>query len=167
MNLSMKWIDEVRGNDSLRAVARRSGITSAKLIRQVNDDQLTFETVRAVSRAYERSVVSDLITIGHLTHEDAGVSGVERVLRAASDEQLVFEIGRRLDVTPASALFDSPVDEAIAKAGNVVRLPQTGGAVSALDLIDDAGSVEYQGQAADKGEHEADRQPAPGEHPND
>ncbi|WP_427870583.1 hypothetical protein [Leucobacter luti] len=166
MNIAMKWIDDVRGQDSLRAAARKAGVTAAKLIRQVNDDALAFETVRAVSRAYGRAVVNDLIATGHLTIEDAGVEGVERALQAASDEELVLEVGRRLDVTPASIMFDAPVDQAITSAGNVTRLRHTQG-LTADDLIDDAGNVEYYGQAAQTGEHEADRHTAADEAPED
>lgn len=125
MNQSMKWIDEVRGTDSMRGAARRAEITAAKLIRQVNDDQLTFETVRDVSRAYGRSVLADLVTMGMLTPGDVGVEGLERALQSASDEQLVLEVGRRLDVTPSSMLFDSPVDVAVERASNVTPLRQT------------------------------------------
>jgi len=124
MNQSIKWIDEVRGTDSMRGAARRAEITAAKLIRQVNDDQLTFETVRDVSRAYGRSVLADLVTMGMLTPGDVGVEGLERALQSASDEQLVLEVGRRLDVTPTSMLFDTPVDVAVERAGNVTPLRQ-------------------------------------------
>lgn len=61
----------------------------------------------------------------------------------------------------------SEVAEGIAIPDNVVRLPQTGGGITAMDLIDDVGVVEYHGQAAHKGEHEVDRHPAAGEHPDD
>lgn len=116
MNLSIQWIDEVRGNDSLRGAARKAGITSAKLIRQVNDDIVSFETVRDISRAYGRSVVSDLIRLGHLTPEDAGAEGLERVLRTADDEDLLLEIARRLDVTTIGTIFDKPMSEAVTEA---------------------------------------------------
>lgn len=116
MNDSIRWIDQVRGNDSLRGAARKAGVTSAKLIRQVNDNLLTFETVRDISRAYGRSVVSDLIATGHLTREDAGAEGLERVLLTATDEQLVLEVARRLDVSDVGTIFDKPVSEAVTDA---------------------------------------------------
>ncbi|MEJ6489758.1 hypothetical protein PQI23_08495 [Leucobacter sp. USCH14] len=77
-----------------------------------------------------------------------------------SGRTLMIELARR-----ARVAVEGPGEDAL--PDNVVRLPQTGGAVSALDLIDDAGVVEYHGQAADRGEHEADRHSAPGEHPDD
>lgn len=121
MNESIRWIDSVRGNDSLRGAARKAGITSAKLIRQVNDDLLTFETVRDISRAYQRSVVSDLIETGHLTREDAGTEGLERALRTASDEELVLEIARRLEVTDLGTIYDKPISQAVDSAERHLR----------------------------------------------
>lgn len=138
MNLSIQWIDEVRGNDSLRGAARKAGITSAKLIRQVNDDLLTFETVRDIARAYGRSVVSDLIRLGHLTPEDAGAEGLERVLRTASDEELVIEIARRLEVTSMGTIFDKPMSEAVTDA-TIHKFP--GPDVSALEEDEALGAV--------------------------
>lgn len=122
MNDAQKWIDQVRGTDSLRAAARRSGITSAKLIRQVNEDQLTFETIRDVARAYERSVLADLILLGHLTEADAGLEGIERALHSATDAQLVLEVSRRLEVAP-SMLWDAPISEAVDRADAIVHRP--------------------------------------------
>jgi hypothetical protein len=143
MNESIRWIDEVRGNDSLRGAARKAGITSAKLIRQVNDDLLTFETVRDISRAYGRSVVADLISTGHLSRADAGAEGVERVLRTASDEDLVLEVARRMEVTSIGTIYDKPISEAVTEAtihqmptrGNVPT-PDEDRALAASDDVD-------------------------------
>ncbi|KAA0961201.1 hypothetical protein FQ142_10180 [Microbacterium sp. ANT_H45B] len=44
-----KWLDAVRGSDSIRAVARKIGTTHATLNRQANDDSLSFELVRSIS----------------------------------------------------------------------------------------------------------------------
>lgn len=121
MNKAMKWIDEVRGSDSLREVARRTNLNQATLNRQVNLDMLTFETVRDVSRAYGRSVLADLIALEHLTESDAGIEGIGRALAAATDEQLVVEIGKRLDVTPSSLLWDAPVSDAVDRADATVH----------------------------------------------
>lgn len=122
MNESMKWVDEVRGVDSLREVARRLGTTHSTLARQINNDQLTFESIRDIARAYRRPVLADLIRLGHLSAEDAGLEGIERALSSATDEQLVVEIGRRLEVTPASIMWDAPVSEAVERAENVTRM---------------------------------------------
>ncbi|MFE2772249.1 hypothetical protein [Microbacterium resistens] len=122
MNDAIRWIDQVRGNDSMRGAARKAGITSAKLIRQVNDDMLTFETVRDVARAYGRPVLADLVAMGMLTPGDAGMGSVERALSAASDEQLVLEVARRLEVADIGTIYDKPVSEAVEEA-KVHRFP--------------------------------------------
>lgn len=103
-------------------VARRSQIPQPTLSRQINNDLLSFETVRDISRAYDRAVLADLIATGHLTTADAGIEGVERALSAATDEQLVVEIGKRLEVTPSSLLWDAPVSDAVDRAENVTRM---------------------------------------------
>ncbi|MFD4957105.1 hypothetical protein [Microbacterium sp. NPDC058389] len=130
MNLAMKWIDEVRGADSLREVARRARVHQATLSRQINLDQLTFESVRDIARAYERPVLADLIATGHLAPSDAGVGDIDTALRAASDEQVVLEIGRRLGVVELSPLFDAPISEAVERAGEVIHAPFGVGASS-------------------------------------
>lgn len=122
MNKAMEWIDEVRGTDSLREVARRTGLNQATLNRQVNLDQLTYESVRDIARAYGRPVLADLIALGHLTESDAGIEGVERALHSATDAQLVLEVSRRLDVAP-SMLWDAPISEAVERADAVVHRP--------------------------------------------
>lgn len=115
----MKWIDDVRGTDSLREVARRVGMNQGTLNRQVNLDQLTYETVRDVSRAYGRPVLADLVHMGHLHPTDLGTSAIENALRAATEEELVVELGRRLGIS-GSVLFDAPISQAMEIAENVV-----------------------------------------------
>ena len=79
--------------------------------------------------------------------------------REAAVDLVIETLGARLRVVSAAKPAELP--------SNVVRLPQTGGALTAEDLLDDVGTVEYMGQAADKGEHDVDRHPAVGEHPDD
>lgn len=162
MNESMKWIDTVRGADSIREVARKSGIPQPTLARQVNAGQLTFESTRDISRAYGRSVLADLVSVRHLTHEDVGIDGIDRALAAASDEQLVSEVARRLDIAPSSTMWDSPISQASEVSSNVVRGPQAW-----HDGIEDAGIAEPPlRHAADNGEHAVDRIPAVDEDPD-
>ena len=116
----MKWIDEVRGSDSIREVARRTGMNQATLNRQINLDMLTFETVRDISRAYNRAMLADLVTTGHLAVGDLGVDDIENALNAASDAQLVAAVADRLGVD--LGIFDKPITEAFAEASNVTTL---------------------------------------------
>lgn len=154
----MKWVDEVRGTDSLREVARRARVHQATLNRQINLDQLTFEMVRDIARAYDRPVLADLIATGHLAAADAGVGDIDTALRAASDEQVVVEVGRRLGVVELSPLFDAPISEAVGRAGEIIHAPfGVGGST------EDEPSVKQpparQRDAAKKGERKADQAP--------
>lgn len=149
MNTAMTWIDAIRGNDSHREVARKIGTTHSTLARQVNLNQLTFEIVRAVARAYNRPVVSELIATGLLTHEDAGIEGLERALQTATDAQLVLEVSRRLSSTSASTLWDAPISKAVSasakishmgdhRAGSAEELPAVAMIESNIPDVDEA-----------------------------
>ena len=116
----MNWIDGVRGTDSIREVARRAGLNQATLNRQVNLDAIGYDVVRDIARAYSRPVLSALVATGHLSPEDVGLGDVEAALSAATDEQLVLEVARRLDIPAASMLFDQPLSSATERAANNV-----------------------------------------------
>lgn len=103
----------------MREVARRVGMNQGTLNRQANLDQLTWEAVRDISRAYGRPVLADLVQLGHLRASDLGVSTIDTALRSATEAELVVEVGRRLGVG-GSVLFDSPISTAIAVTSNVV-----------------------------------------------
>lgn len=122
----MKWIDDVRGSDSIREVARRVGMNQGTLNRQVNLDQVSYDTVRDIAREYGRPVLADLVYLGHLSHDDLGVDDVASFLRSVTEEQLVYELGCRLGVS-GSILFDAPISAAVASASNIVhgRFPAT------------------------------------------
>ena len=130
----MSWIDSVRGTDSIREVARRAGLNQATLNRQVNLDVISYDVVRDIARAYQRPVLADLVATGHLSHEDVGLSDIESALHAASDDQLVMEIARRLDAPVVSSLFERPVSEAIETASNVHHLRPRNVSRSAEDM---------------------------------
>ncbi|GGH33930.1 hypothetical protein [Microbacterium album] len=133
VNVSMKWIDEVRGKDSIREVARRVGMNQGTLNRQINLDQLSFETVRAVCREYELPVIPALVSTGHLSREDAGIDAAATALRSATDEQIVEEVARRLRVSSMDTAYDVPVSEVL---GNVTHMrPNVGGNDQALGEV--------------------------------
>lgn len=119
MNDTTRWLDSVRGSDSIREVSRKIGTTHATLNRQAADDSLSFEIVRSISYAYGRPVLADLVATGHLAPSDVGFSEIENALHAATDEQLVLEVARRLNVKDIG-IFDAPISEAVTTASNVV-----------------------------------------------
>lgn len=122
MNDTIKWLDSVRGADSIREVSRKIGTTHATLNRQANEDSLSFEIVRSISYAYGRPVLADLVATGHLSATDIGFSAIENALHSATDEQLVLEVARRLEVTDLGTVFDKPISEAVAEA-TIHQLP--------------------------------------------
>ena len=119
MTTAMEWLDQARGEDSVREVARKIGTTHATLYRQASAGQLSFELVRDIARAYGRPVLAEIVANGHLTREEAGVTDAEALLRAVADDQLVMEIARRLDAPVVSSLFERPISEAFEVASNV------------------------------------------------
>lgn len=132
----MKWVDEVRGADSIREVARRSGINQATLNRQINLDVLSFESVRDISRAYDRVLLADLVATGHIAQSDIGTDDIANALYAASDAQLVAAVAMRLGVD--LSIFDKPITEAFSTASNITHLRPN---VTGIDQDDDERAV--------------------------
>lgn len=123
MSNAYEWLKATCGDDSYREIARRAQLSDSIISRQLSaTGVLSYEVALAVSREYGTSPVAALVANGHLTEAEAGIESVTSALQAATDEQLVVEIGRRLDVTPSSMLWDAPVSEAVERAENVTRL---------------------------------------------
>lgn len=132
----MKWVDDVRGTDSIREVARRSGINQATLNRQINLDMLSFDSVRDISRAYDRVMLADLVATGHLAPSDIGDDDIVNALDAATDAQLVAAVAHRLKVD--LSIFDRPITQAFADA-NVHQFPTRNVPAPSEDLGEVAG----------------------------
>lgn len=111
------WLKSTCGDDSYREIARRANLSDSIISRQIREDgSLSFEVAVAIARAYDSPVLAALLANGRLAPEEIGASGVEAALRSATEEQLVIEIARRLDIPGAHDLFDKPLDEAAADA---------------------------------------------------
>ncbi|MEV8023347.1 hypothetical protein [Microbacterium sp. NPDC080220] len=157
MNDSTRWLDDVRGKDSIREVARKVGTTHATLNRQANEDAMSFEIVRTISRVYGRPVLADLVRLGHLDQSDLGESDAATALRAAREEDLVAEVGRRLGLS-GSILLDLPISAAVA-ASNVVRGSFGGVGGDGQDEPDIKQPPAKQRTAAKKGTRKGDAAP--------
>lgn len=116
-----EWLKAIGATDSLRDTAEKAGLSHATLSRQITAGRFLIETAIALARAYETSPVAALVVNGHLTEEEAGLDAIEVALAAASDEQLVMEVSKRMGIAGASTLFDAPASEAARTAENVVR----------------------------------------------
>ena len=115
-----EWLKSIGATESLREIAARAGVSHATLSRQLTNGRFLIDTSIDLARAYGASPVAALVANGHLTDAEANLPELEVALGAATDEQLVVEIGRRLGVS-GSALFDSPLSAAVATANNVVH----------------------------------------------
>lgn len=114
-----EWLKSIGATESLREIAARAGVSHATLSRQLTNGRFLIDTSIDLARAYGASPVAALVANGHLTDAEANLPELEVALGAATDEQLVVEIGRRLGVS-GSVLFDSPISAAVATASNVV-----------------------------------------------
>ncbi|MBN9210763.1 MAG: hypothetical protein BGO45_10845 [Microbacterium sp. 71-36] len=159
-----EWLKAIGATESLRDIASRSGISHATLSRQITNGRFLIETSLELARAYDASPIAALVANGHLTEEEAGISGIDVALSTATDEQIVLEVGRRLGVS-GSILFDAPISQAVEMAGNVVghgRFPGDVGS-STQDEDSDEPSVKQppakRRTAARKGARKADEAP--------
>ncbi len=122
MNAVHAWLKATCGDDSYREIARRAGLSDSIISRQMREQgALSFEVAAGIAREYGASVLGAMLANGILSPEEAGAETVEAVLNAATDEQLVLEIARRLDVPNANPLFDAPITRAVDDA-KVTRL---------------------------------------------
>jgi len=117
------WLKATCGDDSYREIARRAGLSDSIISRQIRDlGALTFEVAAGIARAYDSPVLGALLANGLINLAEAGADTIEASLNSASDEQLVLEIARRLDIATGSTIFDRPIGEATERAHNVTHL---------------------------------------------
>ena len=116
-----EWLKAIGATESLREIATRSGVSHATLSRQISNGRFLIETAIDLARAYSTSPVAALVANGYLSADEADITSIEIALEAATDEQLVVEVSKRMGIAGASTLFDAPVSEAAASASNVVH----------------------------------------------
>lgn len=102
-----QWISDITNGDSGRKIAKRSGIASATLSRQLAENGLTPETVVRIAHAYGASAIEGLLALNLLAETDVDAASIERALEAATDEQLMDEVLRRMKA--GSTEYDKPL----------------------------------------------------------
>lgn len=107
------WINDLKGEDSIRQASYLSGYAQTTLQRQLEKGQLTPQMVIALCRAYNRSPAQGLIETGYLYTHEVGESSVVEALRLATNQQLLAEIDRRLDSAEARYLFTAENDPTV------------------------------------------------------
>lgn len=122
MTTTYEWLKSIGATESLREIASKTGLSHATLSRQINDGRFLIDTTIRLARAYGVSPVMALVTFGYLTAEEAGVSSVEAALEAATDKQLVEQVGRRLGIAEIGTIFDQPISEAVQESSNIRHL---------------------------------------------
>lgn len=102
---SKKWLERVGSGASVNAMAKAIGVSTSTLDSQMKSSAgLKPETVVALAREYGYSPVAALVDLGLIAETDARAGAaierdltLPRALSEASDEQLLREIGRRLE----------------------------------------------------------------------
>lgn len=113
MTTTEAWIDAISAGSSLRQVAITAHLPAPTIARQVRENTLSPENVVAIARAYDASPLDGLVATGLLRRDEVGTAGILDALRAASDEQLVEEVSRRLhDAAPVASVYSMPMSEA-------------------------------------------------------
>ncbi|WP_341741340.1 hypothetical protein [Trueperella pyogenes] len=105
---AMNWLTKATKEQSVNAIALKSGLVQSTLNTRAKADSLTADQVIAICRAYRYPVSQGLIDLEFITEEDLKLPSIQATLRDATDEQLVDEIARRLE-QGRREVFDRPV----------------------------------------------------------
>lgn len=114
---SKKWLARVSEGASVNAIAKAIGVSTSTLDSQLKSSTgLKPDTMVAIARAYGYSPVAALVDCGLVTSLDArSAAAIERdltvpqALAEATDDQLLREIGRRLDERGAGGGSVKPI----------------------------------------------------------
>lgn len=112
---SKKWLKRVGGGASVNSMAKSIDMTTSTLDSQIKSPTgLKPETMVALARQFGYSPVAALVDRGLITTLDARQSAdierdltVPQALAQATDDQLLKEIGRRLDEREGGATVKS------------------------------------------------------------
>lgn len=94
------WYRRTVRDDTVNAVAVRSGVVQSTLARQVKAGALSAETVLSIARAYSADVIEALVACGFVTRDEVRRHGIQAALRDALDIELAAEVTRRLGGGP-------------------------------------------------------------------
>lgn len=109
-----KWIAQIT-TDSVRDIAKRTGISERTLHHQVSNNRISLENIVKVAVAYSRHPMSALIEWGYVSEDWSSVPDIESALRLASEDQLADEVLRRMKLAGDHEAFNTPVDDLAAR----------------------------------------------------
>ncbi|MGW6225736.1 hypothetical protein [Cellulosimicrobium sp. JZ28] len=104
-----QFFDRISRDSSRRAIADAAGLDPSTLTRQLSRGRVPVQTVVAVCRAYDADLVEGFLAAGYVSEAEAERMSSGGSLEAATDEQLVGEILRRLQAGSASATLTEPI----------------------------------------------------------
>ena len=106
------WYERTVGNDTIKDVARKAGISATTAWRQYAEGALNFSTenVILIARAYEVSPVKALVAFDYLTETEGTLEiGIEEALQKASWPQIMHEMSHRIESDPDNPTRSSPM----------------------------------------------------------
>lgn len=106
-----EWFDRVRGDDTVNAVAEKSGIVQSTLLRQLQRGHLGIVEAIKIARAYSQNPLTPLLEAGHITEDDLRSWRAQGALADATDREIADEVWRRLVDGSATADLSEPLDE--------------------------------------------------------
>lgn len=92
-----EWIKSLEEGLTPTVAAKTAGLSHTTVIRQLNRGGLSPESVIAIARAYEASIIDALVDTGHIADNEVEIIGVAKALGYATNEQLLNEILSRVD----------------------------------------------------------------------
>lgn len=110
-----EWLQRITsssaGEDTINAIAIKSGLSHVTLGRRIRANSLTAEQAIAIARAYQYDVVQALLDLEFITERDLKVPRVRAALADASDVELAREITRRLAGPKEHPVFDASLTD--------------------------------------------------------
>lgn len=105
---SMNWLTKATKEQSVNAIALKSGLVQSTLNTRAKADSLTADQVIAICRAYRYPVTQGLLDLGFITEKELQLPAIHAALHDATDRELVDEIARRLEQGHHEE-FDKPI----------------------------------------------------------
>ncbi|MBC3186396.1 hypothetical protein H7347_07385 [Corynebacterium sp. zg-331] len=109
------WIAQITEGDSEREIARKAGFSNRTLNSQLQRDRISAENVIAIAIAYGHHPVGALVDTGYLDEQWAQQIDPARILQEVSEEQLAYEVLRRMKIGAKTDYLTTDVNELAAR----------------------------------------------------
>ncbi|WP_141681561.1 hypothetical protein [Corynebacterium phoceense] len=129
-----EWLSKVT-DDSVRSIARTVGLPPRTLATQLEKERISPENVISIAIAYGAHPVRALVDTGYLAEKYARTVDPMTALRSVTEDQLAYEVLRRMKLGVETDNLTTPVDE-------LAQRRAMSGAPATNDGGDDDGTVE-------------------------